>query len=47
MEHLMWDGPELRALTQVGTVTIAVLMINDPEMIVLRSTLQEEGVFGK
>jgi hypothetical protein len=28
----MWDGPELKALTQVGRVTILVLLINDPEL---------------
>jgi HNH endonuclease len=46
-EHFVWDGPELKALTQIGRVTIAVLMINDPEVIALRKALQEEGAFGK
>ncbi len=46
-EHFVWDGPELKAPTQIGRVTIAVLMINDPELIALRKALQEEGVFGK
>jgi len=34
-EHFVWDGPELKALTQIGRVTIAVLMINDPEVIAI------------
>lgn len=44
-EHFVWDGPELRALTPVGRVTIAVLSINDQEATLLRKLLQEEGVF--
>jgi len=44
-EHFRWQGPELKGLTKVGQVTIALLMINDPEVVALRKTLQEEGVF--
>jgi len=46
-EHFVWNGPELKALTPVGRVTIIVLLINDPEMIALRTALQEEGVLGE
>ncbi len=45
-EHFMWDGPELKGRTQIGRVTIAVLFINDPEVISLRRALREERVFG-
>jgi hypothetical protein len=45
-EHFMWDGPELKGRTQIGRVTIAVLFINDPEVIGLRKALGEEHVFG-
>lgn len=43
-DHFVWDGPELKGSTAIGRVTIAVLFINDPELIVLRRALQEEGV---
>jgi hypothetical protein len=45
-DHFVWDGPELKGRTEMGRVTIAVLFINDPEVIALRRALQEEGVFG-
>ncbi|MGD0415823.1 MAG: HNH endonuclease signature motif containing protein [Terriglobales bacterium] len=45
-EHFMWDGPELKALTQIGRVTISLLVVNDPEVVTVRKALQEEGVFG-
>ena len=44
-DHFVWDGPELKASTAIGRVTIAVLFINDPELIVLRRALQQVGVF--
>lgn len=44
-EHFCWNGPELKALTQIGRVTIAVLLINDPETVAVREALQTEGVF--
>ena len=44
-EHFVWDGPELKARTQIGRVTIAVLAINDPEAVAVRKALQDEGVF--
>jgi hypothetical protein len=33
----------LKALTQIGSVTIALLLINDPEAVAVRKALQEEG----
>jgi hypothetical protein len=45
-EHFIWDGPRLEALTPIGRATIALLLINDPEVVAVRSALQEEGVFG-
>jgi hypothetical protein len=44
-EHFVWDGPELKPLTQIGQVTILVLLINDPEVVAVRKVLQDEGVF--
>lgn len=43
-EHFLWKGSELEGLTDVGRVTIAVLFINDPEVVTLRSTLRDERV---
>lgn len=45
-EHFVWNGPQLQARTQIGRVTIALLLINDPEVVAVRKALQEEGVFG-
>jgi hypothetical protein len=44
-EHFAWNGPELKALTPVGRVTIAVLAINEPEFVDVRKALHAEGVF--
>ncbi len=33
------------AQTQIGRVTIAVLAINDPEVVDVRRAMQDEGVF--
>lgn len=46
-EHFIWDGSKLQALTQIGRVTLSLLLINDPEVIAVRKALQEEGVFGR
>jgi hypothetical protein len=43
-EHFAWDGPQLKGPTQTGRVTIAVLLINDPEVVEMRRALREEGV---
>jgi hypothetical protein len=45
-ERFEWDGPELKPLTQIGRVTILVLLINDPEVVAVRKALYDEGVFG-
>jgi hypothetical protein len=42
-DHFVWDGPELKARTQMGRATIAVLVINDPEVVAVRRV--ERGVF--
>jgi hypothetical protein len=42
----MWNGPELKGRTQIGRATIAVLLINDPEVVAVRKALQDEGVLG-
>jgi hypothetical protein len=41
----VWDGPKLTGSTAIVRVTIAVLFIDDPELIVLQRALQEEGIF--
>src|SRR5438067_13205937 len=35
----------MKARTQIGRVTIAVLAINDPEVVNVRRALQDDGVF--
>ncbi len=36
----------VKARTQIGRVTISLLVINDPDLIAVRIALQEEGIFG-
>lgn len=43
-EHFVWNGAELKALTPIGRVTIAVLLINEPEAIAVREALRNEGI---
>ena len=43
-EHFVWDRTELKARTQMKRVTIAVLVINDPEVVAVRRALEDEGV---
>jgi hypothetical protein len=43
--HFRWDGPILQGLTPIGRVTIAVLQINEPFRVALRSDLIDGGVF--
>jgi hypothetical protein len=43
--HFRWRGRYLIGRTAIGRATVAVLSMNDDEMIDLRSTLQEEGRF--
>jgi hypothetical protein len=44
-EHFQWSGPDLKALTAIGHVTVQVLSINDHEMRSFRLALIEEGTF--
>jgi hypothetical protein len=44
-EHFAWDGAEIKALTQIGRVTVSLLRINDPELVAVRQALREEGAF--
>ena len=44
-DHFRWNRAELEARTRIGQVTIYVLFINDPEVVILRRTLFEEGWF--
>ena len=43
--HFFWDGPTLRGRTRSARATIAVLGINDPDLLALRAELLDEGVF--
>jgi hypothetical protein len=44
-KHFRWDGPVLVGKTPVGRTTIAVLAMNEPEAVVVREALIEEGSF--
>src|SRR5262249_29609852 len=43
--HFRWDGTVLLGRTAIGRATIAVLAMNDDDMIELRTALAEEGAF--
>jgi hypothetical protein len=43
--HFRWDGPILIGRTPIGRATIAVLNINDPEAVSIRTALKEVGLF--
>ena len=43
--HFRWNGPYLVGRTAVGRVTVAVLAMNDPDVIEVRETLIAEGLF--
>lgn len=43
--HFRWDGASLIGRTAIGRVTIALLRINDPFRVELRSELIKEGIF--
>lgn len=43
--HFQWNGAHLSGKTAVGRVTVAVLAMNDPYLVGLRSELMEEGLF--
>jgi hypothetical protein len=38
-EHFIWDGPRLKARSSTGQATIALLRINDPEVVAVRKAL--------
>lgn len=44
-QHFRWQGAWLQGLTSIGRVTVAVLEMNDPDMVLLRELLLNEGVF--
>ena len=44
-EHFRWDGPMLIGISPVGRTTIGVLGINEPDCVLLRTSLIREGVF--
>lgn len=44
-DYFEWKGPVLIGKTDVGTVSIDVLLINRPDRVEVRRALIEEGVF--
>jgi len=44
-EHFAWAGPELKAKSPIGRVTLYVLGINLPHRVAFRQLLIDEGVF--
>lgn len=43
--HFRWEGVVLVGKTAIGRTTVAVLAMNDDDMIDLRAALEDEGVF--
>src|SRR5262249_22546398 len=43
--HFRWDGPYPIGRTGVGRTTVVVLAMNDPDVIQVRRSLIEEGLF--
>src|SRR5439155_13194349 len=43
--HFRWEGPYLVGKTLVGRVTVAVLAMNDPDLVEVRVRLIAEGLF--
>ena len=43
--HFRWDGPYLIGRTAIGRTTIVVLAMNDRDVIRVRRSLIEEGLF--
>jgi hypothetical protein len=43
--HFRWDGPWLRGRTAIGRTTVAVLVINADDRVLLRQALIDEGAF--
>jgi hypothetical protein len=44
-EHFRWEGPTLVGVSPIGRTTIGVLGINEPDCVLLRTSLIREGVF--
>lgn len=42
--HFRWEGPVIVGRTAVGRVTVDLLNMNDPEFVLLRSYLIEDGL---
>jgi hypothetical protein len=43
--HFRWSGPQLIGRTKTGRATVAVLALNDPDLIAVRQALIDEGRF--
>jgi hypothetical protein len=43
-DHFRWEGSVLTGLTAIGRVTVRVLDINRADAVIVRQSLQEEGV---
>jgi hypothetical protein len=43
--HFRWDGLYLRGRTAIRRTTIVVLAMNDPDLVRVRRSLMEEGLF--
>jgi hypothetical protein len=44
-KHFRWEGPYLRGRSPIGRVTVAVLAMNDDELVRVRQALIAEGLF--
>ena len=44
-DHFAWEDVAIRPVTPIGWVTIALLRLNDPEVIALREALRDERGF--
>jgi hypothetical protein len=45
-EHFVWEGPLLRGKTPVGSATVDLLRINQPERVDHRRMLMDLGTWG-
>jgi hypothetical protein len=43
--HFRWDRPLVVGRTAIGRATVAVLAMNAPEIVEVRESLLEEGIF--
>lgn len=43
--HFRWDGPFLIGRTAIGRATVAVLAMNHPDVVGVRRSLIDEGIF--